>query len=82
MVLLNRGGGSRRYQQFSTMSSKPVLHYFDVSGRGELAKLIAATGGLEIELVEYPFMANGASAADKLKAGKMVSDTVWPQKSI
>ena len=56
------------------MSGKPVLHYFDVSGRGELAKLIAATGGLEIELVEYPFMANGASAADKLKAGKMESE--------
>ena len=56
------------------MSGKPVLHYFDVSGRGELAKLIAATGGLEIELVGYPFMANGASAADKLKAGKMESE--------
>ena len=53
------------------MSGKPVLHYFDVSGRGELAKLIAAVGGLEIEVVEYPFKANGASAADKAKAGKM-----------
>lgn len=52
---------------------KPVLHYFDVSGRGELCKLIAAVGGLEIDLVEYPFEANGASVADKLKAGKMES---------
>jgi len=51
--------------------SKPVLHYFDVSGRGELSKLIAAVGGVELDFVEYPFQANGASAADKLKAGKM-----------
>jgi len=35
--------------------SKPVMHYFDISGRGELAKLIAAVGGLEIEVKEYPF---------------------------
>lgn len=54
-------------------SGKPVLHYFDVSGRGELCKLIAAVGGVELEIVEYPFQANGASAADKLKAGKMES---------
>eukprot|EP00931_Biecheleriopsis_adriatica_P030946 TRINITY_DN18183_c0_g2_i1.p1 TRINITY_DN18183_c0_g2~~TRINITY_DN18183_c0_g2_i1.p1 ORF type:complete len:276 (+),score=59.14 TRINITY_DN18183_c0_g2_i1:61-888(+) len=53
---------------------KPVLHYFDVSGRGELAKLIAAVGGVEIEVVEYPFKANGASVADKLKAGVMESE--------
>jgi len=52
---------------------KPVLHYFDVSGRGELCKLIAAVGGVEIDLVEYPFEANGASVADKLKAGPMES---------
>jgi hypothetical protein len=56
------------------MSGKPVLHYFDVSGRGEMCKLIAAVGGLEIEIVEYPFKANGASAADKLKAGAMESE--------
>jgi len=55
------------------MSGKPVLHYFDVAARGELSKLIAAVGGLEIECAEYPFEANGASAADKLKAGKMES---------
>jgi len=53
---------------------KPTLHYFDISGRGELSKLIAAVGGLELELVEYPFAANGASAADKLKAGKLESE--------
>ena len=53
---------------------KPVLHYFDVNGRGELAKLIAAVGGLEIDCVEYPFQANGASATDKLKAGPMESE--------
>jgi len=35
--------------------SKPVMHYFDISGRGELAKLIAAVGGLEIDVVEYAF---------------------------
>jgi len=55
------------------MESKPTLHYFDVSGRGELSKLICAVGGVEIDVVEYPFEANGASVADKLKAGKMVS---------
>ena len=38
----------------ATMSGKPTLHYFDVNGRGELAKLIAAVGGLEIDVVEYP----------------------------
>lgn len=58
----------------STIAGKPTLHYFDVNGRGELAKLIAAVGGLEIECVEYPFNANGASAADKLKAGKVESE--------
>merc|ERR1711988_229031 len=52
---------------------KPILHYFDVSGRGELSKLIAAVGGVEIDVVEYPFEANGASVADKLKSGKMES---------
>lgn len=52
---------------------KPVLHYFDISGRGELSKLICAVGGVEIDVVEYPFEANGASVADKLKAGKMES---------
>ena len=57
-----------------TTLPKPVLHYFDVSGRGELCKLIAAVGGLEMDVVEYPFQANGASAADKLKAGKMESE--------
>merc|ERR1712046_105755 len=57
----------------SEMASKPTLHYFDVSGRGELSKLIAAVGGVEIDVVEYPFEANGASVADKLKAGKMES---------
>ena len=34
-----------------------------------LAQLIAAVGGVELDFVEYPFVANGASAADKLKAG-------------
>merc|ERR1712070_548599 len=58
----------------STVRGRPVLHYFDVNGRGELCKLIAAVGGLEIEIVEYPFVANGASAADKLKAGKVESE--------
>merc|ERR1719378_537665 len=53
---------------------KPTLHYFDVCGRGELSKLIAAVGGVEIDVVEYPFEANGASAADKLKAGKLQSE--------
>lgn len=53
--------------------SKPTLHYFDVSGRGELSKLICAVGGIEIDIVEYPFQANGASVADKLKAGKLES---------
>jgi len=54
--------------------SKPTLHYFDVNGRGEVAKIVAAVGGLEIDIVEYPFVANGASAADKLKAGNVVSE--------
>lgn len=40
----------------------------------QLAKLIAAVGGLEIDVVEYPFVANGASAADKLKAGNVESE--------
>ena len=53
---------------------KPTLHYFDVSGRGELCKLIAAVGGVELDIVEYPFQANGASVADKLKAGDMESE--------
>ena len=53
---------------------KPILHYFDVSGRGELSKLIAAVGGLELDFVEYPFQANGASEADKLAAGKLENE--------
>jgi len=55
------------------MATKPTLHYFDVSGRGELSKLICAIGGVEIDVTEYPFEANGATVADKLKAGKMES---------
>jgi len=53
---------------------KPILHYFDISGRGELSKLIAAVGGIEIDVVEYPFKANGASVADKAKAGAMENE--------
>ena len=52
---------------------KPTLHYFDVNGRGEVSKMVAAVGGVEIDVVEYPFEANGASASDKLKAGPMES---------
>lgn len=55
-------------------ADKPTLHYFDVNGRGEVCKLVAAAGGLEIDIVEYPFVANGASTADKLKAGKVESE--------
>lgn len=64
-------------QCFSSSSkskmSKPTLHYFDVHGRGEVPKLVAAAGGLEIDIVEYDFQANGASTADKLKAGAIES---------
>jgi len=56
------------------MSGKPTLHYFDVNGRGEVSKMVAAVGGLDIDIVEYPFVANGASVADKLKAGKVESE--------
>lgn len=56
------------------MANKPTLHYFDVNGRGEVSKMVAAVGGLDIDIVEYPFQANGASAADKLKAGKLESE--------
>lgn len=59
------------YKMSST--SKPTLHYFDVHGRGEVPKIVAAASGLEIDIVEYDFQANGASAADKLKAGKIES---------
>lgn len=58
----------------ATTMSKPTLHYFDVSGRGEVCKLVAAVGGVDLDIVEYPFKANGASAADKLKAGPMESE--------
>jgi len=53
---------------------KPTLHYFDVNGRGEVCKIVAAIGGLDIDFKEYPFVANGASTADKLKAGKVESE--------
>lgn len=69
-MLAALGGG----EAVKPVEGKPVLHYFDISGRGELTKLIAAVGGVEIDVVEYPFKANGASAADKLKAGKMESE--------
>jgi len=52
----------------------PVLHYFDVNGRGEVIKLIAAVGGVQLQVIEYPFKANGASPADKLKAGVMETE--------
>ena len=57
------------------MASKPTLHYFDVNGRGEVSKMVAAVGGLDIDIVEYPFKANGASAADKLKAVSLTEHT-------
>jgi len=63
-------------------AGKPVLHYFDISGRGELAKLIAAVGGVELEVVEYPFKANGASTADKLKAGAMETEHTKAAKAM
>jgi len=56
------------------MAEKPTLHYFDVNGRGEVCKLVAAVGGVDVNFKEYPFVANGASAADKLKAGKVESE--------
>jgi len=56
------------------MASKPTLHYFDVNGRGEVSKIVAAIGGLDIDIKEYPFVANGASEADKQKAGKVESE--------
>lgn len=34
---------------------KPTLHYFNISGRGELSKLIAAVGGVELEIKTYAF---------------------------
>jgi hypothetical protein len=33
----------------STVAAKPVFTYFPLAGRGELARLIAVAGGLEIE---------------------------------
>jgi hypothetical protein len=60
--------------EFPPEEGKPVLHYFDISGRGELSKLIAAVGGVEIDVVEYPFKANGATSADKAKAGAMETE--------
>lgn len=54
--------------------SVPTLHYFDVNGRGEVAKIVAAASGLKINIMEYPFSANGASTADKLKAGPVISE--------
>lgn len=68
------GPVGRPAQRIEGQISKPVLHYFDVSGRGEVSKLVAAVGGLDIEVKEFPFVANGASAADKLKAGKVESE--------
>ena len=46
---------SHFYRFHTSESTKPTLHYFDVSGRGELSKLIAAVGGVEIDVKEYPF---------------------------
>ena len=39
----------------AAQASLPVLHYFDVAARGELSKLIAAVGGVEMTIKEYPF---------------------------
>ena len=39
----------------AAQTSHPVLHYFDVAARGELSKLIAAVGGVEMTIKEYPF---------------------------
>lgn len=68
------GPVGRPVQRLEGPPSKPVLHYFDVNGRGEVSKMVAAVGGLEIDIKEFPFVANGASAADKLKAGKVESE--------
>ena len=42
--------------------AKPNLHYFDVNGRGEVPKLVAAIGGLELD---FYIIRTGASLADK-----------------
>ena len=44
------------------MASKPTLHYFDVNGRGEVSKMVAAVGGLDIDIVEYPDSGKVAAA--------------------
>jgi len=46
-------------------SGKPTLHYFDVNGRGELSKLIAAVGGVDLDIKDYPFQVNGSSFGEK-----------------
>ena len=37
----------------AAQTSHPVLHYFDVAARGELSKLIAAVGGVEMTIKKY-----------------------------
>ena len=44
-----------RRSTMAAQTSHPVLHYFDVAARGELSKLIAAVGGVEMTIKEYPF---------------------------
>ena len=43
------------HSTMAAQASRPVLHYFDVAARGELSKLIAAVGGVEMTIKEYPF---------------------------
>ena len=43
------------HSTMAAQASRPVLHYFEVAARGELSKLIAAVGGVEMTIKEYPF---------------------------
>jgi hypothetical protein len=52
-------------------SGKPTLFYFGIAGRGELAKLVAAVGGVEFDLEVFAFDLKNPEADYKKKAAEL-----------
>ena len=52
-------------------SGKPTLFYFGIAARGELAKLVAAVGGVELDLEVLAFDLKNPEADYKKKAAEL-----------
>ena len=57
--------------QFNTNTEPVILHYFPIAGRGELSKLIAVVGRVEVEVETYDLDLSNPEADYKQKAKEL-----------